>query len=251
MNQNILAAPLAAALTFAASEAATLSWSDTAPAVDGADIANFVGVTADGDNINGGDDQQTYIAGGRPQQGQTFTTGVNGGQGFELNSITLQHVTYSTFWSVDSGWSGIEPVYVRVGTIDGVGTFTADLSVTADLVDSGNPALEAAGGQSGTGSGWYVTVAFDTPLALNDSTTYAFTFDTLSPYMELNGDGTTDANYGGGSVFTLPQGSDTGTADLTHTGDRVFHLDMTAVPEPTVALLGGLGILGLLRRRRA
>ncbi|MCB1130060.1 MAG: hypothetical protein KDN05_02960, partial [Verrucomicrobiae bacterium] len=97
MKAKLLIPSIGMALALASSSnAATLAWSTTAPAVDGADIANFVGTSSDATNINGGDDQQTYIAGGRPEQGQTFTTGVNGGNGFSLSAITLQHVTYAT-----------------------------------------------------------------------------------------------------------------------------------------------------------
>lgn len=60
----------------------------------------------------------------------------------------------------------------------------------------------------------------------------------------------TDAQFGVapenalGGFVRLTQGTST-------VGARVDNLRFTAVPEPGVALLGGLGILGLLRRRRA
>lgn len=210
-------------------QAATLSWSATAPTVDGADIANFTGVWSDANNINGGDDEQTYIAGGRPEQGQTFTTGSNGGQGFTLTSITLQQVHYasdSTWWSVDSGWGSGNPFYIRIGTIS-AGTFTAVSTETAQMVVSGIPALDASGTQNGNGLGAYFTATLDTPVWLADNTTYAFTIDSFGPFIELNGSGITDNNYTGGKAFTVPQGSASAVATIL-TGDRVFHLGMVA-----------------------
>ena len=50
----------------------------------------------------------------------------------------------------------------------------------------------------------------------------------------------------------------TNPVDITHVGfgvqfatSEVSNFSLTAVPEPSVALLGGLGLMALLRRRRA
>lgn len=203
--------------------AATLSWSLTAPATDGDDISNLSGVTTDANNIGSGNDEQTYVAGGRPEQGQTFTTGSNP-DGYLLTSITLQHVKYTTpvtWYDLGPGWGSGNPFTIRVGTVS-AGTFATEAKETA-VMTSDFP----NGTTNGTGTGKYVTLTFDTPVALDPDTTYAFTLDSLNPFFELNGDGTTDNNYTGGSAFTVPQDSDTGTA-TTYTGDRVFVAQLTA-----------------------
>lgn len=228
--------------------AATLSWSSTAPTEDGADIANFVGATIGSENIEGGNFDNTFLAGDRNLVGQSFTTGANGGNGYALNSVTLQQVPYGeTFWSLDAGWNGIGVFQLSIGTFDG-SNFTPTIldDVAVDMVAAANPALSASGGQVGTGTGWFFTVDLATEsITLDDNTQYAFLLDATGPYVETNG--SSSATYAGGTAFGVNQAEDTLT---THTGDRVFHVDLTAVPEPSIALLGGLGVLGLLRRRR-
>ncbi|MCG8584288.1 MAG: hypothetical protein MI757_06210, partial [Pirellulales bacterium] len=118
MNSPVFAALIAVVATYSIAapiQAATLSWSASAPTVDGADIANFTGSSTDAGNVQGGDDGATYVAHDRPALGQTFTTGSNA-LGYDLNAISLQHVLYDpldppdppgpSFWSVDGGWAG-------------------------------------------------------------------------------------------------------------------------------------------------
>jgi MYXO-CTERM domain-containing protein len=57
------------------------------------------------------------------------------------------------------------------------------------------------------------------------------------------------SNLGGGPGFWLGNGDTAGDPSRNVNGDRVF--SVTAIPEPSAALLGGLGMLALLRRRRA
>lgn len=59
---------------------------------------------------------------------------------------------------------------------------------------------------------------------------------------ELLGDGTTPYPYLGAAVHAMP-----GSGQPTPYN---YNFHQTAVPEPSVALLGAVGILGLLRRRR-
>lgn len=98
-STKIVVAAIAIALSpAAASFAAPVSWSATAPTIDGADIANFTGASNDAENIShpgfgAGSDEGAYCAGNRPARGQTFTTGSDPA-GYTLQAVTYQHVFY-------------------------------------------------------------------------------------------------------------------------------------------------------------
>ena len=187
------------------SHAATLSWSTIAPTVDEADIANFIGVSMDQRNIADGDDEGTFIAGGRQGQGQTFTTGSNAG-GYALKAITLQHVTYTTWWSVDTGWTTYNGGrwVIEIGTISN-DVFTPIATEEAYMDDSA-----PANGAGVDGTGQFFTLVLDSPVGLVANTEYAFSIDTTAdfnlwdaPYCETNGDGRTSTNYSGGEAFSM------------------------------------------------
>jgi hypothetical protein len=109
------------------------------------------------------------------------------------------------------------------------------------------------------------TVTFDFSsenLTLLDNTTYAFYLKpdsgssfvwagTNSSSAYNGGEAMTvfAANLGGAQGFWTGDGTQAGNPSLDIAGDRVF--SVTAVPEPSAALIGGLGMLALLRRRRA
>jgi len=234
--------------TSAAVPETKLTWSTTAPTVDGADIANFAGVSSDASNIAGGNDEGTYIAIGRDAVGQTFTTGGNV-WGYRLNAITLQHANYSTYWSLDAGWNTYNggSFKVQIGTISG-GVFTPLATETAAM-DASAPANQ----NPGTGSSRYATITLASPVSLDANTVYGFAVHSLNngtggndgPYFETNGDGTTSGNYTGGEAFGLDDGNTSnglgtgfsstnpvGTTVVSRTGDRVFHLDMENIPDP-------------------
>jgi len=216
-----------------ASRGALLSWSSTAPTPDGEDISNFTGTSSDTGNILGGDDNGTYVAANRPPQGQTFTTGSNV-DGYELHAITLQHVGYSpTWWSIDTGWTGYNGGRwrIQIGVINGT-NFAAIATEEAYMDFSAPP-----NGAGVAGTSYYFTLTLDNPVVLDPNIEYAFVITTTadsnlgdSPYIELNGDGTTSANYSGGEAFSLTgtvAGGNVTNIVASRTGDRVFHLDMT------------------------
>lgn len=222
MSQNPLLSFLGASAALCAlGHAGVLSWSGTAPVVDGADIANFVGASADADNVNGGNDAGCFIAANRPALGQTFTTGSDPG-GYILNSVTLQHVQYDTDtsgFSVDAGWGN--DFELRVGTKNGTTSFTALVTENVPTVVTGNATLDTPGFSNGTGTGWYATYTLDNPLSLAPNTTYGFTVYSPGPYYQTNGNGTTSDNYTGGEAFGVE-----GATVFDYPGDHVFHLDI-------------------------
>ena len=190
--------------------AATMSYSASAPAVDAWDIAYLsTGASTDAKNLNGGDDAATYIAGNRPPQGQTFTTGTYS-KGYLLNSVTLRNVSYASAYDVTYG-----TMYVRVGTFD---TNTFQFTVIAS--ETANP--NAATGTT-FGSGTYVKWTFATPVALQSNTVYAFDVFSDGGYFEV--DASTNNNaYSSGRAFS--------TGLSTWTGDRVFHVDLVTNSVP-------------------
>lgn len=147
------------------SHAAVLTFSSGAPTVNGADISSFTGTTSDAGNVLGGDDAGTYVANDRGAQGQTFTTGSNPG-GYTLSAVTLQHVNYSTYFSLNDTSSLFT---VRVGTV-AAGAFGSLASETAASGGPGNP----GGFTNANGTSLFLTFTLATPLTLSPNTVYGF-----------------------------------------------------------------------------
>ncbi|MFT5881756.1 MAG: hypothetical protein ACI9FG_000243 [Crocinitomicaceae bacterium] len=95
----------------------------------------------------------------------------------------------------------------------------------------------------------YVTFTFTSPVALVANTIYAFDLGRpASGYATFrNSD---DNSYTGGTSYSSGSNAAGGGAISTHGTDRVFHLDIVAIPEPTTNALLGLGGLALILRRR-
>ena len=210
-----LAAAAMAAVTFAAASAgaATMTNSPTAPTIDGQDIASY-GTTTDSDKW-WPDDATKY---GNPGKtvGQTFATG---SQGVRLNAITFQ---------VTSGTQPTKTYAIRVGEVSGA-TFTtiASESATQDFVTANND---------------YWTWTLDTPVFLFPNTVYGVDVGLLTsssewetgiPYVYYTAD-----VYPGGTRFRSgTAGYGIGDSSMTSmSGDRVFHLDLTAAEPPLLTL---------------
>jgi len=186
---------------FSQAEGAIMSVSQTAPTVDGADIAQLVG----GQDLGG---DQGHIWSNRPVQGQTFTTGSYPG-GYTLKAVTLQNLNNTTTGTTFT---------IRVGEVNGT-TFTPIYIDTANAV----PIVP----------GDYITFTFDVPVKLAPNRLYGFdvgaagngfvTSNTTNNMAYLGGVAySSGANGVGGTTLTLHNGYPPSTVS----GDRVFHLDM-------------------------
>ncbi len=202
--------------------AATVTISTTAPTIDGADIANLSGGSDAGGSGNNG-----HMWSNRPHQGQSFITGSNTG-GYQLNAVTLQNLSNNV--------SSNPTFNVLVGSFAGT-TLTQIGSTETGAAPNYTP-------------GDYITFTFDTPLTLAANTTYAFIWGS-------NGEGFVTSNNLDDSTYTGGTALSSGDNNvpvlnnvISRNLDRVFHVDLVAIPEPGTALLGLLGGCILLRRRR-
>jgi autotransporter-associated beta strand protein len=231
--------------------AATLSYQTTTPTPGANDISNFTGAAQDRDNVGGNgssdgstNDAGTYVAGDRPQQGQTFTTGANAG-GYQVKAIWLRHVGYTsntanTFWRTANG-AGLT-VRVTNPTAAGTSSFAlATETATTTGSESGTSnslAPVATGTSSANGTGVWVRFAFSQPFMVQANTQYGFDVTSTSTalYFETLGirDAASGGNpYAGGSAYN---GGTNGTPDNamnTLSGDRVFLVELEAVNAPS------------------
>ncbi|MBW8781514.1 MAG: alginate lyase family protein [Verrucomicrobia bacterium] len=240
--------------------AATLTFSTSAPTGGAASISNWTGATFDADNVGGSgvnangspnngsaNDGTTYVAGNRPAQGQTFTTGSNA-DGYTLNAITVRMPGYTNNTASGSNIGGYDlndttsTFRIRVGTLSGT-TFIPLTQETAASGGSGNP-----GQSSGTanGPGTYLTFTFKAPIVLAPNTTYAFDLGTSGDYFEWLGirDGATGGNpYTSGIAYTSGVNGVANGTIATQTGDRVFQVDLTAYTKPAAGIFLHPGLL--------
>jgi hypothetical protein len=198
--------------------ATLITISATAPTVDGADIANLdLSAVID-------DFQSSIIWGDRPARGQTFMTGTSSG-GYELDGITVQAAN-------DQNANGT--YFIRVGSVSGA-SFTetgAESVVTSENVEANN----------------YVTFTLDTPIILQPSSLYGFDVGRSGSGWRLLNNAQTV--YPDGSAYTSG-GSGMGGGTISNNNqDRIFHLNLKAIPEPSVFTLFAFGGLCLIFRGR-
>lgn len=171
---------------------------------------------------------------------QSFSTGTLGTDN-KLSTISVGTVG-------DTTASTLTAVLYKNTTVDG-----NYLGAESSPVASATVNVSAATGPT--------TITFDfssSNVTLSDNSVYAFYLKPDSGQQSFTWAGSSSSSsYAGGEAMVvweanLPNpgfwhGDGIGaTGDIT--GDRVF--TVTAVPEPSAALIGGLGLLALLRRRR-
>jgi regulation of enolase protein 1 (concanavalin A-like superfamily) len=216
-----------------APQAAPVTASATAPAIDADDVYYFASNigepdTIDGTTFSGDNDASTYVAEDRWSKGQTFTTGSNP-QGYFFQSFTFQHVNWpaltnnGTYYDIQPGdqWE------LQIGTMSGT-TKTPLLNYTAAYDGA------ALTGSGNSGSGRYLTFNVSgMGVQLAPNTTYYFEVAPLSgdPYFELNS--SRNGTFAGGTAY---RGSALGTISTgvtPLTGDYIFHANLEAKPAAT------------------
>jgi len=230
-SQKYLLGLSLAALSLATSASAAVVVSSTTPTVDGGDVAL---ITTTDLNSSG----TKIYADANNNFGQSFTTGSNVA-GYTITGFSFQVRTAS------SAPPGTKTFSIRVGGIGGIdGLDFTTLSNETGHVQSGDWAAED----------WW-TFTFDTPVTLAADTLYGVdgemtaasaSHTTGIPYFRF----ASGSQYADGSKYSRADGDPAVISSTSATLDSVFHVNMTAVPEPSAALLGALGFLALLRRRR-
>jgi hypothetical protein len=176
---------------------------------------------------------------------------------------TINGYTFEAI-NINAGFSGISNPYsgsnFTVGLPGGYFTFDGSAGVSGTASSLLNAGLTGGGG-AGSSTTYNLT-------GLSTNTNYAFYF--FSPDYGGTRTGTMDGSDDLGNTIAIDQSGGTGNeiikyayntgASTTFTmtvttdpGDGLHNYafaNVTAIPEPSTALLGGLGLLALLRRRR-
>ena len=257
MTLRQLTLTLAAAALAGSAHAGTVTYATTAPTATGTDvlISNLIGSTTVAGNVSGASGPYTYVAADQGAQGQFFTTGSNA-SGYTLNSISLQNVTYGTYYQT----SMPSTFTVRV-TQPGVASALAVLGSEADPVTGSEANSFGDGHYGATGTGNFITFNLAHPVTLAANTQYGFDVGSTAPdFFETNGTNASTA-YGGGNAYTTGSKGVAGASAINDSGARVFVADLTPtspVPEASTTLSFGLllagggllGVRGLVARKR-
>lgn len=225
---------------------AILSIAALAPLSHGAVIISSTAPTIDGGDqgkVGAGDSQNftKSLNSGTSDVGQSFTTSTNVG-GYTMNSVSFK--TNSTQTGVATTTAAT--FLVRIIEITG-----------GDVASSTYTTLATDTGHTFTGSysqNDWITWTLNTPVALDANTLYGVDIRVVTGGTTLAFASAMKAGSGGytSGRFYDPGWGSTPSATINHTSgeDMMFHVDLVAIPEPTTALLGGLGLFALLRRRR-
>jgi hypothetical protein len=202
----------------------------TATAITG--IALMSALTAHGAFVIS--QSSTNGAGGGNGTGQTFTPNV----GISPNPglLTTIELTSISFWSSGAATTPNNTTYLHIYDAKPTATTGTLIGVSSNTIDT-NPALP---------DNTKMTWTFNN-LELDYDTKYWAVFANTTSKITARsvGLGLQNSNenpYAGGSSLD---------ANINEIGTQDNRFEITFVPEPSTALLGSLGMLALLRRRRA
>jgi hypothetical protein len=233
-SRSVALATLALALLGSAlpASAANMVLTTTEPTPGPNDVYNFAGADNDAANVNGGADQQTYVAFDRPTQGQNFTTPAGAG-GYLISDVWIRHAGYTniaagngTFWQLGSG--AAYTIRVTDPSQVGLAGFAiSSESYTATGTENAG-ALWTGGGTVGDDMWLHFTLT--TPIHLSGSTKYGIDLTASvngnANYFEwlgtANSGALTDGEAYTGSAAHIP-----GNTVTTNAGDRVFLVQLT------------------------
>lgn len=261
MNARIIAALAFTAFTTDGTFGAAITSTAATPYVGPEDISHLGNPASDTLNINGtgaadtgANDASTYVANDRTTQGQTFT--VSGAD--TINGIWVKHVGYTTTLT-NGTWSGLtDGTSISVRILSVSGTALTQIASETATVSSGSGI--GGGGQNWAGSGMdgtgkWLHLTFDTPVALPAAGIYAFDLTSTGPWFEMAGLET--GTYEGGAAYTTQNKSDLTTASTFNgegpaadhgTSDRIFIVDIAstqpAIPSVIVDPLDASGFVG-------
>ena len=239
---SYLAALIAVVAPTLAHAAVTMSFNAAAPATGPADQFNFLDdATVPGGSAPGGGtyNSQNYTDNAGPV-GQTFRT-PGSAASYTLSSISVKSVGDGGGGVFDAGqtWG------LRVSSVSG--TTLTPLNVVTNV--------PVAVGTATNAIGWLtLSLSGGDALSLNPNADYAFELYSSAGWFGI--DATQgDAAYANGTGFNSASGNrnfnDATLGNLANHGyDRTFHVALQAAPEPATALLGMVGLLGVLAARR-
>jgi len=234
MTTQSFIASLALAWAVSSASALTLTLCDTVPTPGPADAFNFSGAVNDGANVSDGrvypegpgNDQFTYVAGDRPHQGQTFTTGSHP-KGYIIKAVWVRQAGYTenavrTTWQMNAG--GKITLRVTDPMLGGSDKFALHAE---DYIATGKEGWGGPMRSSINGAGTWLKFTFSSPVVLSPDKTYGF--DLCSShrqvYFEWLGISDSDAYIGGGAY----NGNTAGAPDNAMNGlagDRVFLVEL-------------------------
>jgi len=217
----------AACLLAASTQAASLIITNETPVPGTFDVYNFAGADSDTSNINGGADQQTYVAYDRPTQGQTFTTPPGTGT-FLISDIWIRHSGYTnaapgngTWWNLANGAQ--YTIRVTDPSKMGLAGFVVG-SETYNATGTENAGVAWTGGNNSLGDDAWLHFTLATPLALSPATKYGIDLTATvaggGNYFEWLGKNT--ESIPGGEAYTGQAAHVPGNTVNTNIGDRVF-----------------------------